>query len=188
MILGLVVLQERSKKKKPKAVNPAKDHESDPFGFQHKTIVSSFVFVSCEIPVCVANLTKAEFDVVDTLFNEITEWEPKGDGSGFGDHGYTSEVFAMCTSDGETSDGETDTLVSEQIIQVETNKPKYSLFSLSAELTTLSIILHESPAPQSSDFINLAPLCSYQFLCTKFVTTFLFSRGKKKRKKERKRF
>ena len=167
------LMEERSTKKKPKAANPAKDHEADPLGFQHKTVLSSFLFVSCEIPVCVANLTKYEFDVADTLFNEMSEWEPKGDGSGSGDYGFTSEVFAMCTSDGETSDGETDTLVSEKIIQVDTNKPKYSLFSLSAELTTLSVVLQESP-PASSDFINLNIACSYHFLCSKSAPASLF--------------
>lgn len=161
-----------------------KDHEDDPLGFQHKTAQSSLIFLSIEIPTCVVNLNKRDFNIVDTLLNELSEWEPQT----FKDQGeaQSSEVFALCAeSDSEGSDDETETLVSEKMLRVIPNGAKQHSLVASVDIATLSLILHQSPLI-TPETLDLNPSHSYHLLCEKYPPLSFYNITRSKKQKTKK--
>jgi len=74
-----------------------------------------------------------------------------------------SEVFAPCNE--SDSDGETETIASEKSFAPQP-RPKAHLLSASVDISTLSVILHESPLVLPH-IHHSNPKHSYQGICNK---------------------
>jgi len=130
-------------------------------------IKSSFLFVNCDFPQCIANFTKREYDIADTLLNEISEWEPKFLKEN-ANVGPKSDIYGPCGEDDSETETEIDTEnhFEEKITEVPINPIHYHLVAIRAEISKLIVTFHEmETTPKSS---------SFQIIFNKFLFFFFF--------------